>query len=151
VNNDPLLKNPDETRFRRLTISRSNWGISFLCKVGLKQARGSGWLVVPLDGWWFAWMAGCVKPTSHHDFRSLFITTFLTKGREFWPLGFHWPVVETKEVYSKNRLSNVRIFEYKSWIRLDESMEMYDSTNPRFDFKYSNIRISSSQNALHWW
>jgi hypothetical protein len=30
-------------------------------------------------------------------------------------------------------LSNVRIFEDKLWIRLDEPMEIYGSTNPRFD------------------
>jgi hypothetical protein len=48
--------------------------------------------------------------------------------------------------------SACRIFEYsrdKSRIRLDESMDMYGSTNPRFDIEYSNIRIRPSQNSVH--
>src|SRR5271155_4649502 len=44
---------------------------------------------------------------------------------------------------------NVRIFEDKSRIRFDESMETYDSTNPRFGIEYSNIRIRSNKNAVH--
>src|SRR5271155_1148488 len=46
--------------------------------------------------------------------------------------------------------SNIRIFEDKSMIRFDESRETYDSTNPRFGIEYSNIRIRSNKNAVHW-
>src|SRR5277367_2695996 len=35
-------------------------------------------------------------------------------------------------------------------IRFDESRETYDSTNPRFGIEYSNIRIRSNKNAVHW-
>jgi hypothetical protein len=35
-------------------------------------------------------------------------------------------------------------------IRFDESRETYDSTNPRFCIEYSNIRIRSNKNAVHW-
>src|SRR5437762_1549572 len=75
-------------------------------------------------------------------------------------------MVETKEVYFNDRppetrfywhtslcvtaWSNIRIFEDKSWIRLDKPMDTYGLTNPRFVIEYSNIRIRPSQNALHW-
>src|SRR5271170_331412 len=39
---------------------------------------------------------------------------------------------------------------HEARIRLDEYMETYGSTNRIFDPEYSNIRIRSNKNAVHW-
>ena len=95
------------------------------------------------------------------------ITTFLTKEWEFglllvngWDkvyfksrnivkLRFYWdvsPCIATLH-------SQLQIFEYLTMnhgFDLNKPVEMYGSTNPRFDIKYSNIRSWTNQNALHW-
>ena len=85
-------------RWTRQITCHGTWTLA--CRLGYELLL----LGLHCQGRWQLWMCGCMDSGSNLPL----FTGFLIKERDS---GFYWSMVETKEVYFKNRLPETRGFE----------------------------------------